>query len=236
LPTSAATSPVAPAAPAPRCTRRFYATDSQTLARRLLGQTLVRILDDGTRLAGVIVETEAYAGVVDRASHAWNGRRTARNEAMYSRAGTAYVYFTYGMHFCFNVVCGREGVPLAVLVRALEPVEGLETMRRLRCRAPGRGVKTLTGRDLCSGPGKLCQALAIDRSFSGIDLTAHPRLFLERTGRRLHEEQMSNTPRIGIGFAGDWAARPLRWFMKGNPHVSRGPLAGGALKNGVKRP
>ncbi len=217
---------------APRCARRFYATDSETLARRLLGQTLVRILDDGTRLAGVIVETEAYAGVIDRASHAWNGRRTARNEAMYGPAGAAYVYFTYGMHFCFNVVCGREGVPLAVLVRALEPVEGLETMRRLRGR--GRDMK-MTDTDLCSGPGKLCQALAIDRSLCGIDLTAHPRIFVERTGRRLHEEQMSNTPRIGIGFAGDWANRPLRWFMKGNPHVSRGPMAGGGLKNGVKR-
>src|SRR5262245_23623166 len=203
-----------------RAARAFYSTDSESLARKLLGCSLVRVLDDGTRLSGVIVETEAYCGAPDLASHAVGGRRTARNEAMYGPPGTAYVYFTYGMHFCFNVVCGREGVPLAVLVRALEPVEGLETMRRLRTRAPGRDMKTTTDSDLCSGPGKLCRALAIDRHFSGIDLRAHPQLFLERSGRRLHEEQMSNTPRIGIGSAGDWANRPLRWFMKGNPHVS----------------
>ncbi len=100
-----------------RLRRVFFAIESETLARLLLGCRLVRRLDDGTRLSGVIVETEAYLGAPDLASHAVGGRRTERNEAMYAKAGTSYVYFTYGMHFCFNVVCGEEDLPLAVLVR-----------------------------------------------------------------------------------------------------------------------
>lgn len=207
-----------PAVPA-RCARRFFAADSATIARRLLGQTLVRILDDGTRLAGIIVESEAYLGVRDRASHAWNGRRTPRTEPMYGPPGTSYVYFTYGMHFCFNIACGREGEPPAVLIRALEPIEGLERMRELR--ASRRPARALRDADLCSGPGKLCQALAIDRHLTGIDLTRDRRLFVERTRRRsLAAEQIGNSPRIGMGFTGGWADEPLRWFVRGNPHVS----------------
>src|SRR5262245_61693000 len=115
-----------------RLSRRFFSRDSETLAHALLGKKLVRVLQNGERLAGIIVETEAYVGVIDRASHPFGGRRTPRNESMYGRAGTAYVYFTYGVHHCVNVVCGRENEPVAVLLRALEPVEGLEAMRRLR--------------------------------------------------------------------------------------------------------
>ncbi len=214
-------SPPHPLTPSrPRCTRPFFAVDSATLARRLLGQTLTRILDDGTRLAGIIVETEAYLGVRDRASHAWNGRRTPRTEPMYGPPGTSYVYFTYGMHFCFNIACGREGEPPAVLIRALDPLEGLEKMRELR--ASRRPTRPIRDADLCSGPGKLCQALGIDRHLTGIDLTRDRRLFVERTcARPLAAEQIGNSPRIGIGFAGEWAAEPLRWFVRGNPHVSR---------------
>lgn len=216
--------PIARPRPSPAasavCSRRFFATDSPTLARRLLGQTLVRVLDDGTRLAGIIVETEAYLGAPDRASHAFRGRRTRRTEPMFGPPGTSYVYFTYGMHDCFNVACGPRGVPWAVLIRALEPIEGLETMRALRVSAR-RTPATLRDVDLCSGPGKLCRALAIDRHFTGIDLCSDRRLFVARTRRRpLDEEQVGNSPRIGVAFAGDWAAKPLRWFMKGNPNVS----------------
>ena len=107
-----------------RIPRSFLAVDPEKLARRLLGQRLVRTLGDGTRLAGIIVETEAYLGVRDRAAHSFGGRRTPRNESMFARPGTAYVYFTYGMHHCVNVVCGRRDEPVAVLIRALEPVEG----------------------------------------------------------------------------------------------------------------
>lgn len=199
--------------------RSFYADDSETVARRLLGCRLVRVLDDGTRLSGVIVETEAYCGAPDLASHAVGGRRTARNEAMYAQAGTSYVYFTYGMHFCFNVVCGEVDVPLAVLVRALEPVEGIEEMKRRR--AAGRNalsIERMKERDLCSGPAKLCAAMGIDRALNGVDLVKDERLWIER-GEGV--ENVGVGPRIGIGFAKDWIDKPLRFWVAGNAHVSR---------------
>lgn len=200
--------------------REFYSAGSASLARRLLGQRLVRVLEDGTRLSGLIVETEAYVGVIDRASHAFGGRRTARNESMYARPGTAYVYFTYGMHFCMNVACAREGVPQAVLLRALEPQEGMETMTANRGRRH-RSVRPWAAHDLCSGPGKLCQALAIDRVLDGVDLVDGPAMWIERArSRALPATCLGNSPRIGIGSAGPWALKPLRWFIERCPHVS----------------
>ena len=184
------------------------------MARALLGQRLVR-LHEGRRLAGLIVETEAYLGVIDRAAHTWNGRRTARNESMWQEAGHLYVYFTYGMHHCLNVVAGRAGLPVAVLIRALEPVEGVEAMRRRRSAA-----RDHTG--LCSGPAKLTQALAVDRALDGDDLTKSGRIWIEQERRRsLPASRIRVTPRIGIAYAEDWADRPLRFVVDGNPHVSR---------------
>jgi DNA-3-methyladenine glycosylase len=202
-----------------RLSRVEYSADSVSLARRLLGCTLVRRLDDGTRLSGVIVETEAYCGAPDLASHAVGGRRTARNEAMYAQAGTSYVYFTYGMHFCFNVVCGDVDVPLAVLVRALEPVDGIDEMKRRR--AAGRhalALERMKATDLCSGPGKLCSALGIDRSLNSADLVSDDRLWIEAGGS---PRTIVSGPRIGIGSAKEWVDKPLRFWVKGNPHVSR---------------
>jgi DNA-3-methyladenine glycosylase len=215
-----------------RLKRDFFATDPITLARALLGRRLVRVLDDGTRLAGIIVETEAYLGIPDAAAHTFGGRRTPRNEAMYARPGTAYVYFTYGNHFCMNVVCGREGDPVAVLLRALEPVEGLEKMRQLRgtgWRArsrkpiPKAGARPLSDEDLCRGPGRLCEALAIDRSLNAIDLTADNRLFIE-PGEPVQENGIGISPRIGVDGAGlPWAAERLRFFTRGSAFVSGPP-------------
>jgi len=203
---------------AERCDRAFFAGDARRLARRLLGQRLVRVLDDGTRLAGTIVETEAYPGVQDRAAHSFGGRRTARTEPMYGPPGTAYVYFTYGMHWCLNAVCGREEEPTAVLIRALEPTEGVEEMRRRR-GIGGAKAATL----LCSGPARLCQALEIDREMNGLDLATGESLFVERVRQRaLGGAALENTPRIGVGYAGGWAGAMLRWFIRGNPHVSPG--------------
>lgn len=171
----------------------------------------------GVRLAGGIVEVEAYCGVIDRASHAWNGRRTPRNESMYGPPGTAYVYFTYGMHHCMNVVCGDEGDPQAVLVRALAPVEGLDEMRRRRGREPER--------DLCSGPGKVCQAMGIDVAIDGVDLTRDDRVWVERPARA-HALEIAVGPRIGLGDVGEWGQAPLRFWVVGSEHLSRG--SGGA--------
>lgn len=202
--------------PEPRLPRSFFARSAELLARDLLGQMLVRILPDGQRLAGQIVETEAYVGVLDRASHAFDGRRTPRNESMYARAGTSYVYFTYGMHHCFNVVCGKLDEPVAVLIRALAPLEGLETMRSARA---ARRSGSIPDHGLCSGPGRLCQAMAIDLRLNGSDLVTGPDLFIERRPGKT-PKTIVNCPRIGIDSAGSWAGKHLRWLIDSNPHVS----------------
>jgi DNA-3-methyladenine glycosylase len=192
---------------------RFDA-DPVTTARRLLGQQLVRIVD-GRRLAGRIVEVEAYLGPEDRAAHTFGGRRTARNESMWRGGGHAYVYFTYGMHHCMNVVCGRPGTGAAVLLRALEPTEGVDLMfaRRPRARRETQ---------LCSGPGRLAQAFAIDRAQDGADLRTDPALWIEALHRRaVPARAIAATPRIGIGYAGPWARRLLRFHLRDNAHVSR---------------
>lgn len=199
-----------------RLSRREFRRGPTDLARRLLGCTLVRVLDDGARLSGTIVETEAYLGVIDRAAHTFGGRRTPRNESMYRDGGTAYVYFTYGMHHCFNVVCGAVDEPVAVLIRGLAPREGLQQMVKRRSR-PGRDVGEF---DLCSGPAKLTIALAIDRGLDREDMVVSPRLWIEHAPR-VHPRMIGAGPRIGVDYAGDWASRPLRFWIKENPHVSR---------------
>lgn len=198
-----------------RLTRSFFARDTRLVARDLLGMRLVRVLEDGTRLSGIIVETEAYCPG-DAAMHAYR-RQTARNLPMFMQPGVAYVYFVYGMHYCFNVVTEAAGTPAAVLVRALEPVEGLEIMRLNRMQS-GR---QLPDRDLCRGPGRLCRAMAIDRAFSGYDmLQADSQLFIERS-KPVADDRVRVSPRIGIG--GDAIARAVewRWLIADNPFVSR---------------
>jgi len=192
-----------------RLTRRFYRRDPVTLAKALLGKELVRRLDDGQELSGRIVETEAYLGVRDKAAHSYRGRRTKRNASMYLDGGHAYVYFIYGMHWCFNIVSDRVDVPTAVLVRALEPLAGIAEMKRRR----GKEQDV----ELCSGPAKLTEALAIDRSMDGADLAASDHLFLCR-GRR--KAAASTSRRVGVDYAEEWARRRLRFFETGNPNVS----------------
>jgi DNA-3-methyladenine glycosylase len=204
----------------------YTRADVVAVARRLLGSLLVAPTRDGRRVSGIIVETEAYRGPEDRASHAYGGRRTRRTETMYERGGTAYVYFVYGMYHQFNVVTNVAEVPHAVLVRALEPVEGVELMRRRRGGvAPG---------ELTSGPGKLCIALGIDRRLDGADLLGD-RIWLE-AGRRVSPAAIAAGPRVGIDYAEDWVARPWRFWLRGNPFVSRArpPLVrpAGAARSG----
>lgn len=191
----------------------FYRRDTEQVARELLGRWLVRELD-GERLALAIVETEAYLGAPDRASHAWGGRRTARNESLYRAGGHAYVYFIYGMHHCLNAVTGHAGVGSAVLIRAGEPVAGAETMaaRRALGRPPRPG-------DLAGGPGKLCQALGVGRELDGAELWRGELILAE--GEPVATEAIASGPRIGVAYAGEAAAWPLRFAVRGNPHVSR---------------
>jgi DNA-3-methyladenine glycosylase len=183
------------------------------VARRLLGALLVRRLGREL-LVGRIVETEAYVGEADRACHAFAGR-TARNAVMYGEPGHAYVYFVYGMHDMLNVVCRPAGEPEAVLVRALEPLQGLDGMRRRR-----RARRDL---DLTSGPGKLCRAFAVTRALNGADLLG-PVLWIA-PGRRRRGERLGRGRRIGVDYAGPDADRELRFWLEGNAWVSR-PAAG----------
>ena len=192
--------------------REFYTrSDVLKVARDLLGKRLVVSGRNGSRVSGIIVETEAYRGPEDRASHAWNGRRTQRTETMYGAGGTAYVYFVYGMYNQFNVVTNVEDIPHAVLVRALEPSEGLAVMRR---RRRGRSENELT-----SGPGRLCLAMGIDRKLDKADLLGD-RVWLE-DGMAIAPGQIARGPRIGIDYAEKWIDKPWRFWLKDNPFVSR---------------
>ncbi len=181
----------------PRLTQRFFARRSDAVARALLGKTLVC----GDR-AGLIVETEAYLGPDDLASHARFGK-TERNAVMFGPGGVAYVYLIYGMYDMFNVVAGPDGRPGAVLVRALEPARGVEG-----------------GAAAARGPGKLTRALGISRRHNGIDLIRSGDLYVA-AGARVARERIACGPRIGIDYAGEWAHAPLRFWIDGHPSVSR---------------
>lgn len=191
--------------------KRFYLQETVHVARALLGCTLWRVVG-GDVLAARIVETEAYLGANDLASHAKNGHRSARNEAMYLEGGHAYVYFTYGMHFCMNVVTADEGIAEAVLLRAAMPLHGLQ---RIRANRP----KAKTELDLMNGPGKLCQALEIGREQNGISLRGEE-LFISAREVAVADDDIAVTPRIGVDYAEEAAHWPLRFFLAGNRYVS----------------
>ena len=192
--------------------RSFYSRETELVARELLGCILEHETAEG-KASGVIVETEAYLGEHDEACHAAVGR-TARTAPLYGPPGTAYVYFIYGMHWCFNAVTREEGLPSAVLIRALEPLAGIDLMRKRRPRAK-------SDRELANGPGKLCDALGIGREANGLSLERAPLVI--RQGREYRNSEVRVTPRIGISRSADW---PLRWIVSGSPYVSRGKSGG----------
>ncbi len=197
-----------------RLERDFYTrADTLRVARELLGKRLVVPSASGARVSGRVVEVEAYLGAEDRAAHSFGGRRTRRTETMFGVGGTAYVFFVYGMHHQFNVVTGPEGLPHAVLVRAVEPEEGIELMKERR--------PVSKERELTSGPGKLCRALGIDLTFDGEDLTKSGRVRLEETGVKFKPEQVAQGPRIGVAYAAEDALKPWRFWVKDNEYVSR---------------
>ena len=192
--------------------RSFYARDTEVVARELLGTILVSTIGR-RRVEGRIVETEAYLGPHDPASHAAERiGRTRRNASMFSHAGTAYVYRIYGVHWCLNAVTREPDYPAAVLIRAVEPLRGIETMRARRWAQQSHGSDRL----IASGPGKLADAFAIDGTFDGHDLTKPPLLILP--GEPVRDEEVVVGPRIGITRAADW---PLRFYLRNSPWVSR---------------
>ena len=189
-----------------RLQREFFARDTETVAKELLGKVLVRIFPEGIAKARV-VETEAYFGKGDPASHASRGK-TPRNEVMFGPPGLAYVYFTYGMHFLFNVVTEEEGKPGAVLIRALEPIFGIELLQK---RRPQARLK-----DLLRGPARLTKTLGIDRSFNRFDITKGDLLYFEDDGFRVRE--IVETHRIGVPLD---PRDKFRYYIAGNPFVSK---------------
>jgi DNA-3-methyladenine glycosylase len=191
--------------------RDFFGGDTVAIARALLGCVLWR-KRGRELLAARIVECEAYLGANDSASHARRGLRSARNESMYLAGGHAYVYFTYGMHWCLNVVTQEADTAEAVLLRAAQPLRGLESMRKRRPKAK-RDV------DLMNGPGKLCQALDIDRALDGEPLDGY-RLWLTGRDIEVGDDDIEVSHRIGVENAGEAAIWPLRFFLRGNPFVS----------------
>ena len=192
--------------------RNFYARRTQTVARELLGCRLVRQLN-GVRLSGVIVEAEAYIGESDLACHAKAGK-TQRTAVMYGLAGFSYVYFTYGMHWMLNVVTEGKDFPAAVLLRAIEPLEGIEEMQRLR---GGKEIR-LIGK----GPACLTQALGITRAENGLDLCARDSGLWIEQGETIPKRNVAVSPRIGLGKTPEpWLSNPWRYFVAGSPFVSR---------------
>ena len=186
--------------------------DVVSLAKDLLGKILYTKIDDEIT-AGIIVETEAYFGVKDKASHAYGGRRTNRTETMYSNGGIAYVYLCYGMHNLFNIVSSKENDPHAVLIRGIEPLVGIDIIEQRRNMPHTKGA-------ISAGPGSAAKALGIDKTFNAKNLTGDE-IWIEDHGIRYLDEDIAATPRVGIAYAKEHALLPWRFFVKGNKYVSK---------------
>ncbi len=191
--------------------KSFYNQDTITVSKELLGKILVHESGEGMT-AGKIVETEAYRGPEDLAAHSSKGRRTARNEVMFGQKGRAYVYFIYGLYYCFNVTAGNvPGKPEAVLIRALEPVAGQEIM------AKRRGQQVKVG-NLTNGPSKLCMAMGISKTQNKNDLTTPP-LYIKDTSL-VSQDNIAETTRVGVDYSGEWKNMPWRFYIKDNKFIS----------------
>lgn len=188
----------------------FYQRGTEKVAKELLGKKLVRIYK-GKRISGIIIETEAYLGLIDKGCHSYGGKITERLKTMYLNGGYSYVYFIYGMYFCFNVVTRSPAHPEAVLIRALEPAEGVNLMKEFRKQD---NIKNLT-----TGPGKLAQALMITKEQNGISLDGN-QLFIEDSPR-ISPSKIIARPRIGIDYAEEAKDWPLRFYIKDSQFISK---------------
>lgn len=196
--------------------RDFYDRDSLVVAKELLGKVLVHEVN-GKRISAKIVEAEAYMGVIDKAAHSYGGRRTPRVEVMYGGPGFSYVFMIYGMHYCFNIVTREEGVPQAVLIRAGEPVEGLELMAENRYKKELSQLSRSQFTGLTNGPGKLCRGLLIDRSLNGEDLCGNKLYVAEGTKE---DFSIVSAKRVGVDYSEEARDYPWRFYVEGNRYVS----------------
>jgi DNA-3-methyladenine glycosylase len=204
-----------------KLSREFYlGGDTIEIARDLLGKILVVPDENGARTSGVIVETEAYLGAIDKACHAFGNRRTPRTEILFAAGGRAYVFFIYGMYFNLNVTVGAVDSPHCVLIRAVEPSENIETMRARRMLKKDGSLRLkMPDANLTSGPGKLCIALGIDKNLNGARLDGE-KIWIE-DGEKIKSSEIVSGKRIGIDYAAEFAAKPWRFWIKNNPFVSR---------------
>ncbi len=196
--------------------REFYNRDSIIVAKELLGKVLVHEIGD-QRISAKIVETEAYMGIEDKAAHSYGGKRTPRVEVMYGGPGFAYIFLIYGMHCCFNIVTNENDKPQAVLIRAVEPLEGIEGMAQSRFGKSYEQLVKIQRKGLTNGPGKLCNALSIDRSFNGVDLCGNKIYLEEGKGEDL---AIVTTKRVGIDYAEEAKDYLWRFYIKDNEYVS----------------
>lgn len=196
--------------------RDFFDRDSLIVAQELLGKVIVHIVD-GKKLSGKIVEAEAYMGITDKAAHSYGGRRTPRVEVMYGNPGFSYVFIVYGMHYCFNVVTREKGNPQAVLIRAVEPVDGVEYMALNRFNKKYDCLTKKQINNLTNGPGKLCKALLIDKSLNGEDLCGS-NLYIEEGENEKFNKIASK--RIGIDYAEEAKDYLWRFYIKDNLYIS----------------
>ncbi len=185
-----------------RLTKEFFYNDTKKVAKELLGKLLVRKLKNNIILSGIICETEAYLGVKDKACHTYNNKKTNRTYPMWLEGGHSYIYFIYGKYFCFNIVTETENHGTAVLIRSLIPYQGIDIMLK------NRGINNI--KNLTNGPGKICQALAIDKNLNAVDLTASKDLWIE-SYKKTNAKKIIKTKRIGIDYADDWADKKLRF-------------------------
>lgn len=200
--------------------REFYTrADTLQIARDLLGKLLVVTTETGERVSAMIVETEAYLGVEDKAAHSYGNRRTPRTETMFALGGTVYIFFIYGMYFQFNVVVNRENTPHAILIRGVEPVENIELMRERRALKSKNPAAKMPDANLTSGPGKLCIALGIDKTFNNESLLGD-RVWLEDY-KTFSDTEIISGKRIGVDYAAEYAEKPWRFWVKDNRFVSR---------------
>lgn len=191
----------------------FYQQDAVSLAKNLIGKNLVRIIGSN-KIVCKIVETEAYVGPEDKGCHAYNNKRTTRTEVMFKDGGIAYVYVIYGMHYCFNIVASLKDKPEAVFIRAVEPIEGLDTIKK------NRHIKSPKNEELSNGPGKLAQALKIDKEFNGYNLVDGEELYVEADNSNTIYKVETST-RVNIDYAEEYKTKPWRFYIKGNSYVSR---------------
>lgn len=198
--------------------RSFYGENAVDLSKQLLGKYLVHIVRN-EELIGRIAEVEAYMGYGDKAAHSYKGKRTARTEVMYGEEGHAYVYFIYGMYYCLNVVAAEKEVAQAVLIRAVEPVKGVEYMANYRYGKAIEELKKSQIKNLTNGPGKLCRAFNITKECNGEDLTGD-RLFICENQKQEEPFEIVKTKRIGIDYAEEAKDFPWRFYIKDNPYVS----------------